>query len=352
MHALLGHGAVALAAALSAPPIPHGQPANVAWTVCPESAGTGYWPELGDRLRCAQVDMPLDHRQPDGRTIKVDIVRVPAAEPARREGSIFFNVGGPGGHPGAVLPSLAAVWMDPGPGGTPERSKQHLADRFDLVAVVPRGLGAGWRYDCLKTLQPTARFLPTNRDDANWRRTLDDAQREAEACRALPGARAINTEQHVRDMDYVRRAIGDERLHFYGISHGALVGAWYAATFPAHMGRMLLDSPFYFRDSYQAATVLSLEAERRLFERNVLAPVIAAPAAFGLTLGSDDIKATLWRMPGELREAWHDRLLSPTHLAAALAMQAWVVQEGWKGWSALSAVAEQRRFARDTVLDA
>jgi pimeloyl-ACP methyl ester carboxylesterase len=352
MPALIAHGAIALAVALSSPALHDTQRAQVAWAACPENAGTGDWPELGDRLRCAQVAMPLDHRQPDGRTVKVDIVRVLAADPARREGSIFFNVGGPGGHPAAVLPSLASVWMDPGPGGTPEREKQRLAERFDLVAVVPRGLGAGWRYDCLTPLQPTARFLPTDRGDANWQRTLGDAQREAEACRGVPGARSINTEQHVRDMDYVRRAIGDERIHFYGISHGALVGAWYAATFPAHMGRMLLDSPFYFRDSYQTATVLSLEAERRLFERDVLAPAIASPATYGLTMESDDIKPMLWRMPGVLREAWHDRLTSPTYLAAALTMQGWVAQDGWDGWEALSAKAERRPFASAATLDA
>jgi len=329
-----------------------GQAPTIAWTECPDSAGTGDWPELGDRLRCAQVDMPLDHRQPDGRMVKVDVVRVLAADPALREGSIFFNVGGPGGHPGVVLPSLASVWVDPGPGGTPDRSKQRLAERFDLVAVVPRGLGAGWRYDCLSTLQPAARFLPTDRGDENWQRTLDDARREAEACRDKPGARAINTEQHVRDMEYVRRAIGDERIHFYGISHGALVGAWYAATFPTHMGRMLLDSPFYFRDSYQTATVLSLESERRMFERDILAPVIAAPADFGLTVEGADVQPLLWRMPDVLREAWHDRLVSPRHLAAALTMQAWVDNDGWKGWDALSSMAGRRPFARDPALSA
>ncbi|HEY4091795.1 MAG TPA: alpha/beta fold hydrolase [Luteibacter sp.] len=348
----LAHGVIALAAAISSTPPDHERPAQLDWAECPESAGIGDWPELGARLRCAQADMPLDHRQPDGRTVMVDIVRVLAADPARREGSIFFNIGGPGGYPGAALPSLAAGWLDPGPGGTPERDKQRLAERFDLVAVVPRGLGAAWRYDCLTPLQPTARFLPTHRDDANWQRTLDDARREAAACRDTLGARSINTEQHVRDMDHVRRAIGDERIHFYGISHGALVGAWYAATFPAHMGRMLLDSPFYFRHNYQTATVLSLEAERRLFERDILAPVIAAPAAYGLALEGDDIQPTLWRMPGELREAWHDRLVSPMHLATALAMQAWVAHDGWKGWVALSAMAERRPFARDPVLSA
>ncbi|UPG94670.1 alpha/beta fold hydrolase [Luteibacter aegosomatissinici] len=322
------------------------------WQACPASSEAGTWPALGDRLQCADIDMPLDHRRPNGATLPVEVVRVTAMDPAQREGSIFFNIGGPGGHPGSVVPKLAQLWSMADPNDSLQADKASLARRYDIVAVIPRGLAARARLECLATRRHTAAFLPTNRDDANWQRFVDDAWGDAKACRGAPGARYINTEQHVHDMDYVRRAIGDERIHFYGVSYGGLVGAWYAGTYPAHMGRMLLDSPVYFPGSFQTAIRLTLDAEKRIFERDVLEPVVAAPRNYGLSMDSKAIEPSLWAMPGFLRQVWRRQLATPFHLAAALHMNAWVREAGWHGWDWMERSVLRRTFSNDPDTDA
>jgi hypothetical protein len=41
--------------------------------------------------------VPLDYDRPRGAKISLALTRLPAADPARRVGSIFFKPGGPGG---------------------------------------------------------------------------------------------------------------------------------------------------------------------------------------------------------------------------------------------------------------
>jgi hypothetical protein len=43
------------------------------------------------------VQVPLDYDQPNGATISLAVVRLPASDPAHRIGSLFLNPGGPGG---------------------------------------------------------------------------------------------------------------------------------------------------------------------------------------------------------------------------------------------------------------
>jgi pimeloyl-ACP methyl ester carboxylesterase len=317
---------------------------SIDWDTCPASANVGDWPELGNRLQCAVVDMPIDHNAPSLGTVPIDVVRVKAIDPTQRKGSIFYNIGGPGADPSVSLAILAAEWTTADPHDSVASERRLLADRYDLVAVVPRGMGHSWRHDCFKGQRITAAFYPSDGSDANCKRLVDDAHRIATACTGKKNVHSINTVQHVNDMDFVRRAIGDERIHFIGVSYGGLVGAWYAAAYPAHMDRMLLDSPIYFPDFYQTAIRLSMEAERRRFQREALNPLTSRPASYGWSDDSDTM-TLLQRMPAVLRESWHNHLSSPWHLSAALFMQQWVEKDGWRGWDDLQHKAIQATFA-------
>ena len=63
-------------------------PAKVAWTKCHSDLGP---------FQCGTVQVPLDYDQPNGATISLALVRLPASDPAHRIGSLFLNPGGPGG---------------------------------------------------------------------------------------------------------------------------------------------------------------------------------------------------------------------------------------------------------------
>ncbi|WP_405677172.1 alpha/beta hydrolase [Streptomyces sp. NBC_00868] len=53
--------------------------------------------------------------------------------------------------------------------------------------------------------------------------------------------RHISTADTARDLDLLRRAAGEDRLRYWGISYGTLLGATYANLFPDRVGRLVAD---------------------------------------------------------------------------------------------------------------
>ncbi|MEO6998767.1 MAG: alpha/beta fold hydrolase [Terracoccus sp.] len=52
----------------------------------------------------------------------------------------------------------------------------------------------------------------------------------------------MGTESVARDLDILRDAVGEERLNYYGVSYGTLIGAIYADLYDTRVGLMVLDS--------------------------------------------------------------------------------------------------------------
>jgi pimeloyl-ACP methyl ester carboxylesterase len=319
---------------------------HIVWTTCPATVVGPGGADLGDRLQCGTLSAPLDHVTPDGRQIDVAVVRVRAMSPARREGAIFFNKGGPGANPAALLRSIAVGWSRTAADDPRDGTKRLLAERFDLVAVIPRGLAPGWALRCMTGLPPRHAFLPTHLDDANWQLAIEDAQAVADACTAAPESRYINTEQHVHDMDMVRRILGDATLNFYGISYGGKVGAWYAAMYPSHTGRMLLDSSMIFTHDFRTALEASLNARRSFFLDEVLAPLLNTPSHYGLGEALS-INEAVENLPARARETWFHVLDHPDRLAAALHLSAWITQDGLSGMREFEARIRRTTFSPD-----
>lgn len=324
---------------------------SLAWKACPASLVGDTWPDLGDRLRCARVSMPLDHDRPDHGRIDVGVVRIAAGVPARREGSLFINVGGPGAQPAAFVASMASAFSgidarDPLHGG-----KRELADRLDFVAVIPRGLAGGWEYDCVPKSPGTHAFLPTHRDDANWALAVAGAEHIARACSTPAQSAYVSTWQHVKDMDAVREAIGDERIHFHGVSYGGKVGAWYAAMYPRHLDRLVLDSSFYFPGTFSDAMYLTMDAENARFETDVLPPLLRDPERWGQPNDPDALRWALRDLSPELRFAWYDALVDTADVAAALSMDRRVKANGWTDWARLRKEITGAAFSTDPAVD-
>ena len=280
------------------------------WSACP---GTWVGPlthAIASRAQCSTVTAPLDHAAPDGRTAQIGIIRIRAADMARRAGSIFFNSGGPGEHPGVPLVSMAQQWA-----GMP--STRELGERYDLVAVIPRGLVGSEAVQCVTGMPRRVPVLPWNDNPDDWQLIHDEAQSIVDACAAEEHARYINTEQHVHDMDLVRRALGDERLNFYGISYGGTAGAWYASIFPEHIDRMLLDSSIDFTRDFRTAARIAANARHRVFHDGVVEPLLDDPVRYGLGNDRDGLFKAIVNLPTQLRTA-RVPLESPQAFAAAL----------------------------------
>ncbi len=194
------------------------------------------WSDCGEGFQCASVRVPRDYRRPRGRKIKLALVRLPAANPAERIGSLFLNPGGPGGSGIDLLRSNAKGVFAP------------LNARFDLVAWDPRGVGASaGRVDCgvdqLKLgiySQPFGRPTP-----ASERRVVRRARTYVRRCMAenrrsglLPYIHTANT---ARDLNSLRAAVGDRKLTYLGYSYGTQIGATYATFFPRRVRALALD---------------------------------------------------------------------------------------------------------------
>lgn len=166
---------------------------------------------------CATVRVPRDYAQPAGPTIAITVSRIPARDPARKRGVLFGNPGGPGG-------SALSMFTDVPPPAA-------VRDEWDLIGVQPRGLLDATPVRC----GPISSDMPP---------LFDIGAANRERCdRSTPGfLRTITTENTARDIESVRKMLGNNKISLYGISYGTLLMATYATLFPQHVDRMVLDS--------------------------------------------------------------------------------------------------------------
>ena len=155
--------------------------------------------------------MPLDYGDPGGTQIDIAVIRLPAAQPADRIGSLVLNPGGPGGS-GVQLVTQEAESFPTG-----------VLDRFDIVGFDPRGVGDSAAVRCPLSFDPTS---------VSYGPCIDPNTAE------LPHLGTVNV---ARDMEMLRRALGDAGLTYLGYSYGTAVGAVYADLFPDRVRAMVLD---------------------------------------------------------------------------------------------------------------
>ncbi|SHE66945.1 alpha/beta fold hydrolase [Streptoalloteichus hindustanus] len=185
-------------------------------------------------LRCARVAAPVDWSAPRGSaTVSLMVARLPATKPDRRIGTLFFNPGGPGGAAASMLayPSVAAAYFP-----------AELRERFDIIGMDPRGVGASQFLKCENSAHdPSQTRFPTTVPDAA-RLAAANARFGASCLRGTgPLASHLDTASVARDMDLVRARLGEDRISFLGISYGSMVAQSYAELFPHRVRALVLD---------------------------------------------------------------------------------------------------------------
>lgn len=197
---------------------------TVAWAECPDD----------DLYDCGTVRVPVDYTKPAGATTTIALRRLPASLPAQRIGSLFINPGGPGGSGVDFADEAPYVFGDV------------VRERYDVIGFDPRGMGESDPVGCLTDAELDAMYAADPTPDTAAEK---EAARRAPAernrrCLARGGALAahMGTESVARDLDILRSAVGDERLNYYGVSYGTMIGAVYADFFTSRVGHMVLDS--------------------------------------------------------------------------------------------------------------
>ncbi|MFI6296246.1 alpha/beta fold hydrolase [Nonomuraea sp. NPDC050790] len=210
---------LALTLTLTATPAPAPDP--LAWSPCP-----------GDKvgMECADLKVPVDWSKPAGRTITLKLGRLKSTGHAK--GSALLAYGGPGGPGIAMTQQTAATWAG-------------LRKRMHLVTWDTRGYGEQFGglstgLPCTWTRIPIAAFPG---DDAEFGRLHDTNRGYAEPCRSKDPELFANmsSADHARDMEAIRKALGEPRLTYYGASYAGFYGQDYARLFPDRVRAIALD---------------------------------------------------------------------------------------------------------------
>jgi pimeloyl-ACP methyl ester carboxylesterase len=187
----------------------------------------------GGPFQCTTVHVPLDYAQPNGPTISLAVVRLPATDPAHRIGSLFLNPGGPGGS-GVDYTVFAG----------PDLYTPEVRARFDLVGFDPRGIARSTALRCFgndKQWMFTPFAFPLTQDELQQWIATD--RYLVNACDRRGGRIAdhMATADVARDMDRLRAAVGDSRLTYAGVSYGSYLGVTYANMFPDKVRALVVD---------------------------------------------------------------------------------------------------------------
>ncbi|KAI1191174.1 alpha/beta-hydrolase [Nemania serpens] len=235
--------------------------------------GAGPATQSGDKYSgrgvymCGYLDVPLDHtNRSDPRIARLAVTKFQVSGLAR----VDSYVDGPVHmRPGSKSKSKRTIVIEPGgPGGSgtsyawraAEDVTERLSDgQFDVLGWDPRGVNASL---------PAIACYPSNAYRDRWslltgqyrevstppeaQLELADAMNEAlfRACWEKYGdlGRFISTAFVARDLEEIRKALGEDELTGYLVSYGTGIGQTYANMFPNSVGRMILDGTEYVRD--------------------------------------------------------------------------------------------------------
>ncbi|KAG5981138.1 hypothetical protein E4U55_003248 [Claviceps digitariae] len=221
---------------------------------------------------CGYLDVPLDYtNKSDVRIARLAVTKYQVSGLAWQGSTDAQQPKGPHAeqHARAGTKSERTIVVEPGgPGGSgtfmawqsSEQVTRRLSDgKYDVLGWDPRGVNAS---------QPAIACYPYDVDRDHWSGQLSQyresspsprAQLELAdvmndsifaACKKLYGdiPRFMSTAFVARDLEEIRKALGEDGLTGYLVSYGTGIGQTYSSMFPNSVGRMILDGTEYVRD--------------------------------------------------------------------------------------------------------
>jgi pimeloyl-ACP methyl ester carboxylesterase len=211
--------------------------ATLDWTPCSDPA-FDEWKKIDgaslDGFECSPFERPLDRERPKGDKVTLAVIKAPATgTPEQRVGTLFLNPGGPG-QSGLGLSEI--VYLLP----------ESVRTSFDFVTYDPRGIGAstpaleGRGCNIPKPTRPET-------GPVDWAEVLEERQEQVDRANARCWDANEDLIEHAgtvdgaHDLDALRAAVGDEKITYWGISYGSMLGSTYAQLFPERVRAMVLD---------------------------------------------------------------------------------------------------------------
>lgn len=173
---------------------------------------------LSSRVECGSLTVPLHHDQPDGETLDVAFVRLPAHSATPEPDPVVVIPGGPG-QSGRSITAMAARLLG-----------DANVDR-DIIVIDPRGTGHSGKLAC-----------PFEDEDFSEDREQIIAETIACRDRLETDLTAYGSEAVADDLDQLRQAIGAPQLNLWGGSWGTRAALVYARRYPEATRTLTLDS--------------------------------------------------------------------------------------------------------------
>jgi pimeloyl-ACP methyl ester carboxylesterase len=191
------------------------------------------WERYNDAVDVATIEVPVDYAAPEGARFELSVARYNAIDQDNKIGSLLINPGGPG-FPGTGYAFFAAQVFD-----------RPLLDRFDIIGWDPRGTGASTpAIDCIDDYDPYFTEIDkTPATDAERDRVIEVAKDFARECigKNRDVIQHVGTNNSARDIDVIRRALGEDQISYFGFSYGSELGGVWATLFPDTVRAAVLD---------------------------------------------------------------------------------------------------------------
>lgn len=191
------------------------------------------WSELEEGIDEGVIEVPLDYSDPSAGTASLYLIRHRATDPDARIGSMLINPGGPG-VPGSDYGYFASQLFS-----------ESIVERFDIIGWDPRGTGVSSpAIDCVDDYDRYYASIDiTPDDDAERQQIIDLAEEFQNGCVQRTGdvIQHLGTNNSARDIDAIRRALGEDKITYFGFSYGSELGAVWATLFPDTVRAAVLD---------------------------------------------------------------------------------------------------------------
>ncbi|MES2017354.1 MAG: alpha/beta hydrolase [Pseudomonadota bacterium] len=174
-------------------------------------------PGSEEALRCVQLPVALDYRQPGGAKLTLHVTIAPAFRESARPDPLFILAGGPGQAGTDVLVLLNNTF-------------RRVRATRDIVFIDQRGTGLSGKLDCAS--KPNEE-------------SMSEAEREAAVGDCIASVKqpfaAYSTVNAARDIEQVRIALGYGAINLWGASYGTRLAQVYARAYPATLRAAILD---------------------------------------------------------------------------------------------------------------
>ncbi|KAJ7328497.1 TAP-like protein-domain-containing protein [Mycena albidolilacea] len=238
------------------------------------------WTSCYTGFECSLLEVPLDYSADKGNA-SIAVVRYPSTAPKSEYlGPILFNPGGPGGSGVTTIVALGAEFAE------------IFGNQFDIVGFDPRGVSFS---------KPAVSFFKTAAERQSW--TAPDLDFRYPSLNASAGVipnvwgqfqligqlaeerdtddvlQYITTDNVARDMLRISQAFGYEKLQYWGVSYGSLLGATFATLFPNNVGRIAIDGIMDWEAWYSSNLTGSLQDTDKTLQTFFDGCVAAGPSA-------------------------------------------------------------------------